>query len=340
MRQLPSWLMRWAVTRWMGKYRAPFVMYFHTWELDPDQPRLADVSRLGRVRQYRHLDRMSEILAYYLSRYRFTSIAEHLHLPWNEPREPRPDRRAGAVASAEPRGGVTIVIPCYNAELLLPRLVNTIQKVRAKLADRYDVHAILIDDASSDSTWDVMSHLFAWDEGAHCYHQPHHLGMAATILRGIRDAETDIVCSIDAECSYDPHQLAEMLPRLTRGVDVVVGSPYHPRGQVRNVPWWRRLFTRVGALLYRLAFRHKLHSYTSVFRVYRRSAVVDMRIREDGLVGVTEMLGRLEAAGARIVECPATLEGREEEGSGARTFSAGVRHLWLMVRMAVRRMMG
>jgi polysaccharide deacetylase family protein (PEP-CTERM system associated) len=63
MRQLPSWLMRWAVTRWMGKYRAPFVMYFHTWELDPDQPRLADVSRLGRVRQYRHLDRMSEILA-------------------------------------------------------------------------------------------------------------------------------------------------------------------------------------------------------------------------------------------------------------------------------------
>ena len=233
---------------------------------------------------------------------------------------------------------MTIVVPCFNAEFLLPRLVNTIQDVRATLADRYDVRAILVDDASTDGTWEVMSRLFAWDDGARCYRQPLHLGTAATILRGIRDAETDIVCSIDAECNYDPHQLAQMLPLLTRGVDVVTASPYHPAGKVKNVRWWRQAFPRMGELLYRVAFRHRLHTYSSVFRVYRRSAVAEMQIREDGLVGVTEMLGRLEQAGARIVECPVTLD--SHEAGSAKMFRPALRHLWLMARLTARRIIG
>jgi hypothetical protein len=98
------------------------------------------------------------------------------------------------------------------------------------------------------------------------------------------------------------------------------------------------MISRIGGLFYRVVFRHKLHSYSSVFRVYRRSAVVEMRIVEDGLVGVTEMLGRLEEAGARIVECPATLEEREPSGH-LKTVWAGVRHVVLMAKLTVRRML-
>ena len=342
-RQLPPWMIRKAVTRWMHRYRAPFVMYFHTWELDPEQPRLAGVPLLGRVRQYRNLERMPETLAYYLSTYKFTSVAEYLRVLRTRPvaNEPAPSpTREPVVVRGMSREAVTIVVPCHNAEFLLPRLVNTIQDVRANLADRYDVRAILVDDASTDGTWELMSRLFAWDDGVRCFHQPHHLGTAATILRGIRDAETDIVCSIDAECSYDPHQLAEMLPLLTEGVDVVTASPYHPAGTVKNVPWWRQAFPRLGELLYRVPFRHQLHTYSSVLRVYRRSAVADMKIGEDGLVGVTEMLGRLEQAGARIVEYPATRESREPSGPQWKKLRAGAGHLWLMARLTLRRMIG
>jgi polysaccharide deacetylase family protein (PEP-CTERM system associated) len=342
-RQLPPWMMRQAVLRWMQQCRAPFVMYFHTWEMDPAQPRIAGTPLLGRIRQYRNLERMPVVLAHYLSTYKFTSIAEYLRLEQTRAAEAEPfptiAREAAAVTGA-PREAVTIIVPCFNAEFLLPRLVNTIQNVRAALADRYEVRAILVDDASTDGTWEVMSRMFAWDEGARCYHQPHYLGTAATILRGIRDAETDIVCSIDAECSYDPHQLAELLPLLTKGVDVVTASPYHPAGRIKNVPWWRQAFPRLGELLYRVAFRHQLHTYSSVFRVYRRSAVVEMQIREDGLVGVTEMLGELEHAGARIVECPVALESREAGLSTWKLFRAGMGHLWLMARLMGRRVFG
>ena len=339
-RQLPDWMMRKAVIRWMRQYRAPYVMYFHTWELDPAQPRIAGTSLISRIRQYRNLERMPDVLAYYLSTYKFTNIAGYLNLlRTRQPlMAPVPGvRREVLAATSGTLEPVTIVVPCYNAEFLLPRLVNTIQNVRAALADRYEVRAILVDDASTDDTWEVMSRMFAWDEGARCFHQPHYLGTAATILRGIRDAQTEIVCSIDAECRYDPHQLAEMLPLLTEGVDVVTASPYHPAGTVENVPWWRQVLPRIGEVLYRAAFRHQLHTYSSVFRVYRRSAVVEMQLREDGLVGVTEMLGRLEEGGARIVEHPVKLESREP-GSTWETLRSGMGHLWLMARLTVRRM--
>ncbi|MDX6709138.1 MAG: hypothetical protein QOH96_154 [Blastocatellia bacterium] len=60
--------------------------------------------------------------------------------------------------------------------------------------------------------------------------------VAAAILTGVGNSNTEIVCSIDCNCTYDPHELGEMIPKLVPGVDLVTASPYHPLGQVRNVP--------------------------------------------------------------------------------------------------------
>ena len=72
--------MKRAVTHWDRTYAAPFVMYFHTWELDPAQPKLNGVPFLSRVRQYRNLEKMAGILHHYLTRYQFSSIADYLGL--------------------------------------------------------------------------------------------------------------------------------------------------------------------------------------------------------------------------------------------------------------------
>ena len=79
-RQLPHALVRRAVEHWDQKCDLPFVMYFHVWELDPDQPRIEAASSLARIRQYRNLDKTSRILEYYFNRYRFGGIAEYLGL--------------------------------------------------------------------------------------------------------------------------------------------------------------------------------------------------------------------------------------------------------------------
>ena len=94
---------------------------------------------------------------------------------------------------------------------------------------------------------------------------------------------------------------------MTDDVDMVVASPYHPRGKVVGVPpgdWLSRGWRRgcIG-----LVMRNKLHTYTSCVRVYRKSAVVDLPVSHGGFVGVVELLWQLDRRGGTIAECPAVL---------------------------------
>jgi glycosyltransferase involved in cell wall biosynthesis len=201
------------------------------------------------------------------------------------------------------------------------------------------VQVILVDDASVDATWATLTRLFDAEPDTRCYRHPKNGGVAAAILTGIRHATTPVVCSIDCDCTYDPHELGTMIPLLTDAVDVVTASPYHPAGTVNNVPAWRLLLSRTASRLYRVVFRHRLHTYTSCFRVYRRGVMADIQVRRGGFIGVAEMLGHLEQAGARIVEYPTTLDARLMGYSKMNVARTAVGHLALMVRLAGARLL-
>jgi polysaccharide deacetylase family protein (PEP-CTERM system associated) len=350
-RQFPHWLMRRAVASWEKKTLAPFLMYFHVWELDPDQPRIQGAPLEQRIRQYRNLDKMADIIRYYLGRYRFIGIADYLGLQRagassgtaerplhgstpaiDTPAERRP------VALAGSKTPVSIVVPCFNEAVSLHYLANTLKSVESALSPRYDLRYVFVDDGSRDATWSSLQTLFGDRSGCMLLQHSTNRGVAAAILTGIRNAETEIVCSIDCDCTYDPHQLRTLIPMLTDGVDMVTASPYHAQGVVRNVPGWRLFLSKTLSSIYRLVLHHRLATYTSCFRVYRREAVSELRIREGGFLGVAEMLGQLDLQGGRIVECPAVLEARLLGYSKMKTVRTILGHLRLLIRLTLARL--
>jgi hypothetical protein len=129
-----------------------------------------------------------------------------------------------------------------------------------------------------------------------------------------------------------------MIPLLTGDAAMVTASPYHPQGRVRNVPQWRLALSKGASFLYRHTLTQQLHTYTSCFRVYRRDAVVDLRLLEAGFLGVAEILGRLDLRGERIVEYPATLEVRLFGQSKMKVLKTIVGHLQLLTRLMVLRL--
>lgn len=350
LRQFPHWFMRRRVASWIDANQQPFLMYFHVWELDPNQPRIQAAPWRERIRQYRNLSKMEEIVRYYLGRYRFSGVGEHLGLTPRSPQsgkehEEKPSatvpRVSEAAHSAVARPGaltpVSVVVPCYNEELILPYLSNTLAGVEGALGDQYDFRFVFVDDGSNDRTWISLNEIFG--QRSNCSFQRHlvNRGVAAAILTGIRAAETEIVCSIDCDCTYDPLQLGTLIPRLTAGIDMVTASPYHRDGEVRNVPQWRLLLSRSLSAMYRGVLNHRLATYTSCFRVYRRSALLDLDIREGGFLGVAEMLGRLDLRGGSIVECPAVLEVRLLGRSKMKTVRTIFGHLRLLARLTLAR---
>jgi polysaccharide deacetylase family protein (PEP-CTERM system associated) len=352
-RQLPNFVTRRAVNNWLANHQSPLVAYFHVWELDPDQPRLSIGGWLTQLRHYRNLELMAGRVESLLKEHRFTSIEKALQLkadvkkPDEKPiagwandsgRLPRPS--AGPVQDAKIRTPISIIVPCYNEEALLPKyLQNALAHVETHLTlDGYDVEFVLVDDGSTDQTWPRLHEAFAGKPNVILHQHDGNLGIAAAIVTGLRLAHTEIVCSMDCDCSYDPLELRNMLPKLLPNVDMVTASPYHPEGQVRNVPGWRLTLSKGAAWLYRRVLRTKLHTYTSCFRVYRRSNVANIRLRHANFLGIAEQLGRLDLAGGNIVEHPATLEVRMLGRSKMKTVRTILGHLGLMVRLSLARM--
>lgn len=236
------------------------------------------------------------------------------------------------------RPPVTVVTPCFNEEESLDLLFSRLERFERQLAPRYDLTFVLVDDASRDGTWDGIQRRSGSRENFRSIRHDTNCGIAAAILTGIRHARTEIVCSIDADCSYDPLELARMIPLLEEGVDLVTASPYHPQGEVANVSAWRLWLSLASSRLYRSVLRTQLHTYTSCCRVYRRSAVRDLALRNHGFVGVAELLCRLDERGARIVESPARLEMRQYGQSKMRLLSATIGHLRLIGELACARL--
>ena len=115
---------------------------------------------------------------------------------------------------------------------------------------------------------------------------------------------------MDCDGSYDPLLVAELIPRLSPGVDLVTASPYHLQGSVENVPLWRLRLSRLASRLYGAACCHLLSCYTSCFRVYRRSATAPIELDNEGFVGIAELLCKVLAQGGQVVEHPAMLRVR------------------------------
>ncbi|MCA9187707.1 MAG: glycosyltransferase family 2 protein [Pirellulaceae bacterium] len=223
-----------------------------------------------------------------------------------------------AVADAKPEWSplstkavpITIIVPCYNEVESIHLLRETLLHTQRSLGPSYLLHFVFVNDASSDGTSAKLRETFAdWE---HCQFIDHcrNQGITGAIMTGIAAAPTEIVCSIDCDCSYDPSQLRELLPLMKDGVDLVTASPYHPLGRVQHVPRWRLLLSRGLSAMYRRVLPLKLFTYTSCFRVYRRSSMMMLDVQDTGFLGVAETMAQLAFRGAKVVECPAILQSR------------------------------
>ncbi|MDX2288226.1 MAG: glycosyltransferase [Hyphomicrobiaceae bacterium] len=341
LRQLPADFMRRRFAETSARSLDPLVFYFHTWELDPEQPRISGLHWSSRMRQYRNLEDMGERVRTFLENYQFGPASTHLGLTAapvsHPPRVVEEPVQAPAAASAADLLPVTVIVPCYNEEQSLAYLARALDQFVAETADRYQLSFVFVDDGSKDRTLAGLQQQFGSRANCQIVQHPQNRGIAAACLTGFAAARDEIVCVIDADCTFDPSSLATMIPLLTDDVALVTASPYHRDGGVMNVPAWRLVLSRGASRLYSYVLTNKLASYTACFRVYRRSAVADMQLEHSGFTGIAEILVRLDQAGARIVESPAVLEARVLGVSKMKVARTIMEHSRLIGRLAILR---
>ena len=334
LRQYPGVVKRkFSITNSRGK---PYILYFHPWELTDLQPKISAFDSISRLRLYRNLGTVTQSLEQILSRGCFVSAREFLQIGKVPPK--LEDRKEIILRTDQPRHTLrkcpertlSVVIPCYNETDTLPYLRNNLVSLEQGFDGNLQLNYIFVDDRSSDNTVGKLYELFGGSDRATIIEHEENRGVAGAIRTGIEAAQSELVASIDADCSYDPLELMSMINLLDENTAMVTASPYHKNGRVLGVPEWRLFLSRGLSSMYKLILSHKLATYTACFRVYRKSRIIESLNSWGDFRGIVELLVRLDFAGQRIKEYPTTLHSRIFGFSKMKTLNTILKHLSLL----------
>lgn len=158
--------------------------------------------------------------------------------------------------------GLSIVIPVYNSEAICAELIGRLGKVLQGLAPRYEV--VLVNDGSRDASWTRIAALAAEHSWVRGVNLMRNYGQHSALLCGIREAQYDVIVTMDDDLQHPPEELPKLLAKLEEDYDVVYGTPQRERhGLLRNVA------SQVTKLALQSAMGVEIARSVSAFRVFR-----------------------------------------------------------------------
>ena len=159
---------------------------------------------------------------------------------------------------------LSIVIPAKDEEESLPLVVARI--IAACGAGGHTLcDIVLVDDGSSDNTWEVMSKLAGQSEVIQAIRLRRNFGKATALMVGIGACRGDLIITMDADLQDDPDEISRFVETLDRGYDLVSGWKKERHDPLsKTMP--SRLFNKVTATISGV----KLNDFNCGFKAYRR----------------------------------------------------------------------
>ena len=122
---------------------------------------------------------------------------------------------------------VTLVVPCFNEEEVLPETARRLAPLLDRLALEGRIgpgsHVCFVDDGSTDKTWDLIATLGRSDPRFGGIRLSRNRGHQNALLAGLMSVTGDVVISLDADLQDDPGAIEAMLTAAGRGADIVYG---------------------------------------------------------------------------------------------------------------------
>ena len=168
---------------------------------------------------------------------------------------------------------ISVVIPLYNEAESLPELYSWIARVMQENHFSYEI--LMVDDGSTDSSWEVIKGLSEADKNVHGIRFRRNYGKSAALYCGFGKAQGDVVITMDADLQDSPDEIPELVRMIREdGYDLVSGWKQHRQDNplTKNLP--SKLFNATA----RRVTGIKLHEMNCGLKAYRSEVVKNIEV--------------------------------------------------------------
>ncbi len=169
----------------------------------------------------------------------------------------------------------SVIIPARDEEESLPPTLEAIYQTFSKADIPHEI--IVVDDGSSDSTWETLSKLKDDIPTLAPQQNPGPHGFGRAIIYGLNRMKGDACVIMMADASDDPEDAVKYWHILNDGYECAFGSRFVKGGQVIDYPKVKLFVNRLANFFVRLGFNIPLNDTTNAFKAYRRNVIEGCR---------------------------------------------------------------
>ena len=168
---------------------------------------------------------------------------------------------------------ISVIVPLYNETESLPELAAWIRRVME--ANGYTYEILMVDDGSTDGSWDTVLSLSKENPAIHSISFRRNYGKSAALYEGFAAVQGDVVITMDADLQDSPDEIPELYRMIKEdGYDVVSGWKQHRQDNklTKNLPsklynWTARKVTGI-----------KLHDMNCGLKAYKNEVVKSIEV--------------------------------------------------------------
>jgi glycosyltransferase involved in cell wall biosynthesis len=222
---------------------------------------------------------------------------------------------------------LSIVIPVYNEKATLAEIVKRVQ------ATPYNKELIIVDDASTDGSRDIIRGLAEEYENIRIFFHDRNQGKGAALRTGFSQVSGDVALIQDADLEYNPVDYPELLKPIERGVaDVVYGSRMIGGAPHRVLFFWHYLGNKMVTTLSNMFTNLNLTDMETCYKVFKADILKKIKIKSDRFGVEPELTAKIARQRCRIYEVPISYDGRDYSEGKKITWKDGIAAVYYIIR--------
>ena len=208
-----------------------------------------------------------------------------------------------SAAATPSRPTLSVIVPTYREAANVPRLFERL----ATVLDGMPWEMVVVDDDSSDGTYDVAYDIARRDDRLRCLRRVNRIGLAGAVIEGWLASSADFVAVIDGDLQHDESILPQMYAALEKGAgNLVIGSRVPDPTKPGGLSPARQKLSHLGAWFFRQVAGLSVSDPMSGFFMTRRDLVAGLapKLSADGFKILVDVILSSRRDDLKVVEVP------------------------------------